>query len=50
MPQYWIILTVIGSFYDHTAAAIRLERERSAKFTVTLIKSAVKLHLKIQVS
>jgi hypothetical protein len=46
-PQYWIILTVIRSLYDHTAAAGRLERERSAKFTVTLVRPAIKSHSKI---
>jgi hypothetical protein len=46
-PQYWIILTVIRSLYDHTAAASRLERERSAKFTVTLVRPAIKSHSKI---
>jgi hypothetical protein len=46
-PQYWIILTVIRNLYDHTAAASRLEREKSAKFTVTLVRPAIKSHSKI---
>jgi hypothetical protein len=46
--QYWIIPSIIRSHHDHTTNANRLERERSAKFIVTWVKTAAKSHSKIQ--
>jgi putative transposase len=44
----YITLSIIRIHHDHKTGASRLERERSAKFTVIWVKTAVKSHSKIQ--
>jgi hypothetical protein len=47
-PAVQVTPSIIRSHHDHATDANRMERERSAKFTVTWVRTVVKSHSKIQ--